>query len=247
MVARLATATRAILLRSVAYGDSDRIVTLLTDAFGKVAAIARSARKSQRRFAGSLEPFAVIDAEVAVGGGELARLASARLVRGYPRILGSLPRMELAGRGLEWVRELVPPREPDPRFVPTVIHFLDRLEEDDGAAREVGLAFELRFLALAGWPPRLEACGRCGAAAGDRAALFDPGLGSIVCRACGGGSIRLGGGARARMIAALREGWDRGARGWSAREIEEARGAIEALVQRHVSRAGGVTPAEEYG
>lgn len=243
-MARPASATRAILLRSVAYGEADRIVTLLTEVHGKLALMARGARRSQKRFAGSLEPFALIEAEVAVGAGEVGRLAGARVLRAYPRILGSLERMDLAGRALELVRELVPPREPDPRFVETVITFFERLEEADGGVAESRLAFELRFLAIAGWPPRLDACGRCGTRAEDRAALFDPAMGAIVCRACGGGPIHLHAATRARMIAAMREGWSGSARGWSAREVAEATEAIDAFVRRHVGRARDATTGE---
>ena len=37
--------TAALVLRSIDYGEADRIVTLLTQRFGKVAYIARSARR----------------------------------------------------------------------------------------------------------------------------------------------------------------------------------------------------------
>ena len=45
--------TRAIVLRLVDYRESDRIATLFTEALGRVGAIARGARKSQRRFGGA--------------------------------------------------------------------------------------------------------------------------------------------------------------------------------------------------
>jgi DNA repair protein RecO (recombination protein O) len=242
---RRATATPAILLRSVAYGEADRIVTLLTESHGKVALIARSARKSQKRFGAALEPFALIEAEIAVGSGEVGRLASARLIRGYPRILGSLQRIEIAGAALEMIRDIVPLREPDPRFVVAITRFFERLDQEDAIGREIALALELRALALAGLSPRFDACGRCGAHAGDRAALFDPTLGAIVCRACGGGPILLSGAARARMIACAHDTWCDDARGWSDRERGEATEAIDAFVRRHLGQARAREPREE--
>ena len=53
--------TDAIVLGAVNYGEADRIVTLLGRGTGRLSALARSARKSQRRFAGGLglcEPVA---------------------------------------------------------------------------------------------------------------------------------------------------------------------------------------------
>jgi DNA repair protein RecO (recombination protein O) len=227
----------AILLRSVDYGDADRIVTLLTDLHGKVVLFARGARKSRHRFAGALEPFGLIDAELALSSGEVGRLASARLARGFPRLLGSLARMQIAGAALELVRELAPPREPDPRFVPEIVALFERLDEPEEPGDEVRIAFELRWLALAGLSPRLDACGRCGREAGDRAALFDPSLGALVCRACGGGPIHLGGATRARMIASQRDGWVEASRRWTERERSEAREALEKFVRRQIGCA----------
>ena len=48
---------RPFLLRSVEYGEADRIVTFLTLEFGKVGMFAKGARRSRRRFGGALEPF----------------------------------------------------------------------------------------------------------------------------------------------------------------------------------------------
>ena len=49
-----ALSTPAIVLRAVNYGEADRVVTLFGREIGRVSALARSARKSQRRFAGGL-------------------------------------------------------------------------------------------------------------------------------------------------------------------------------------------------
>ncbi len=224
--------TAGILLRSVDYGEADRIVTWLTDAFGRVSVMARGARKSTRRFVGALEPFAVIELEVALGRGELGRLASARLVRGYPRLLGRLDAMQSAGRALELVRAVAPERHADERLVPTVARWFELL--DEGAPASARVAFELRFLAIAGWPPRLTSCGRCGRAAGEgRAALFDPGLGAIVCRACGGGPLLLGGALREKMERALGPRWDVETE-WAPDEVVSAEAAIAAFVRRHL-------------
>ena len=46
--------TDAIVIRLTDYGESDRIVTLLTERHGKVTAIAKGARRSRKRFGGAL-------------------------------------------------------------------------------------------------------------------------------------------------------------------------------------------------
>jgi DNA repair protein RecO (recombination protein O) len=50
--------SRAIVIRRRAYGESDKIATLLTEDYGKLTGIAKGAKNSRRRFANSLEPLA---------------------------------------------------------------------------------------------------------------------------------------------------------------------------------------------
>jgi DNA repair protein RecO (recombination protein O) len=230
-----AVRTRAVLLRSVDYGEADRIVTLLTEQLGMVAVMARSARKSTKRFAGALEPFGVIEAEVAPGRGEVGRLASARLVRGFTGILGSLAAMEQGGHALELVRAASPPREPEPRLFEAVVMLFEVLSAMPAHAAAARVAFELRALALLGLSPQLDACGRCGRAPdAAQSALFDPGVGAIVCRACGGGPVLLSASARRRMIACAGPGWSHGLEAWTDAEREAAREAVDGVVLRHV-------------
>src|SRR5690606_18077283 len=144
-------------------------------------------------------------------------------------LLGDLERMSVAASGLELVREAVPEREPDPRPLPT-------LERSFAVASatpprdEVRVAFSLRVLALAGRSPNLASCGRCGRAAPEgKAALFDPTLAAVVCRACGGAPIKLSGALRARLGRAAARRWDEEAgAAWPAGEIAAAREALDA-------------------
>ena len=49
--------TEAIILRTRAYAESDKIVTFLSDDAGKLTGIAKGAKNSRRRFANCLDPF----------------------------------------------------------------------------------------------------------------------------------------------------------------------------------------------
>lgn len=225
--------TAAVVLRSLVYGESDRIVTLLTESRGKIALLARGARKSQRRFSGSLEPYALIEAEIAVGTGQLGRLAQARVVRAFPGLLADLERMSVVAAALELVREALPDREPDERLLPLVVRLFE-LAEARSPSDALRVAFALRLLAVLGLAPNLEACGRCGRRAPEgKAALFDPALGAIVCRACGGAAVKLSGALRERMSLALTRRWDELASEWP--DVAMARDAIDDLLAHHVS------------
>lgn len=92
--------TKAIVLRRVNYGESDRILTFLTPE-GKNSALARGVRKEKSRLAGSIELFSVTDIVVHQGRADLATLTSAKMLRFYGNILTSLSRLELASSCLK--------------------------------------------------------------------------------------------------------------------------------------------------
>jgi DNA repair protein RecO (recombination protein O) len=236
------------LLRSVDYGDADRIVTLLTHRFGKAAFIARGARRSKKRFGAALQPLALLGVQVGQGRGALGVLAEAQVTRAFPRVLGDLARMHAGFAGLELLRELTAEREPEDAVFATAVALLAALELDESAPEHVLLCFEARLLGLTGFSPRLDRCGLCGKSAdAGRAGLFDARLGHLTCRACGGAAQRLSGATRARLMRAAGPDWIAAARGeWPRAELGEARAALREFVEQrigHELKAGALLPA----
>lgn len=189
-------------MRSIDYRDSDRIVTLLTEDFGKISALARGARKSQRRFGGALQPYVLMHAHFRPGRGELAHLDKVSVDRSFLRIMQSLKSIGAAGAALAMIRERVPDDEPEPEVFEAAVRFLAAL--DDGApAEEALLSLQIRVLTILGFAPTLDRCVHCGKAlASGRAASFDAARGGIVCRACGGGRLVLSSAALRRWAVA---------------------------------------------
>jgi len=200
--------TDAILLRAIDYRDADKIVTLLTADSGRISALARGARRSQKRFGGALQPYCLIRVEVGVGRGTLDRLAQATVSRPFVGILSSLRKMALAGSAMEVIRRATPENEADPRTFETAVELLEQLEGADDALPAYLHAFTLRFLAVTGLAPSLDECCGCGKRCADgQAGYFDVSRGGVICRACGGGALLLSGPGRAAIRAALERDW----------------------------------------
>ncbi|MGB8930511.1 MAG: DNA repair protein RecO, partial [Anaeromyxobacteraceae bacterium] len=150
-----------IVLRVVDYGESDRIVTLLTRERGKVGAFARGARASRRRFQGLLEPFTLLAVELTDRRGDLLGLESASALRAHGGIRGELARIAVAGYATELACELVRDAEPHAGLFDLLAAFLGAL--DAATPHPAALrAYELGALAEAGFMPRLDSCARCG-------------------------------------------------------------------------------------
>lgn len=225
--------TAALTLRSVPYGESDKILTLFTRDRGKLGAIARSAQRSQKRFGGALEPFALLQvALVARAGADLMRLERAEVSRPNAGIATELVRMGQAATALELARELLPPEQPEPALFDALTAFLASLDHE-GASTEGLVAFELAALEHAGLAPRLTECGVCGKPLpAGKAARFDPRRGGIVCRADGGGPVTLSGRA-VEALAQLARGQLTPLPAKEARAVAEA---LRSLTEWHLGR-----------
>ncbi len=197
---------QALLLRRVEYGESDLVITLLTDTIGRVSALARGARKSVKRFGGVLEPMhtlrVVYDDR---SGAELVTLREARLERARPFLVTSLERMQAAGQALNWVRKAAPPRTPEPEVWAAMESLLDHLSNpDDALSPRARLAASgLRLLAAFGWGIDFERCVSCGKEPGEaQAGAVDAARGGLICRDCGGARKRLTGTERVALARA---------------------------------------------
>ncbi|ACL65990.1 DNA repair protein RecO [Anaeromyxobacter dehalogenans 2CP-1] len=229
-----------VVLRAVDYGESDRVVTLLTAERGKVSAFARGARASRRRFGGALEPFTLLSAEVRErSGSDLLGLDSVSVVRGFGALRGDLGRIACAGYAAELARELVRDHQPHDELFELLVAYLDAL--DAGPPRPAALrAFELGALRAAGLMPRLDACARCGAPVGEGPVRFDAGEGGALCAGCAPGvprTLPLAAGTLAALLR-LQDG------GLAAAASEplappagrEAREALTAFLEHHLGR-----------
>ena len=72
-----------------------RLSVSLTRERGKLSAFARGARASRRRFAGVLEPFHLLSAEIAERGGDLWSLESASVEEAFGEVRGDLLRIAI--------------------------------------------------------------------------------------------------------------------------------------------------------
>jgi DNA repair protein RecO (recombination protein O) len=203
-----AVKTEAVVLRSMRYGEADRILQLYTPARGRVSAIAKGVRRARSRFGGRLEPFFRLQIELHEGRGELLTVTGAQTVDGYARLRGDARSLDAAARACDAVGRLFETSEPHPGVFNLLCRQMMLLDEQAGAAgrtangeRAAALAFRMKLLLAAGLAPQLSACASCG----EREHLvgFSGAAGGVVCTACEAGSFPLGEDAYGFMTGAL--------------------------------------------
>lgn len=179
----------ALVLRAVDYGDADRIVTFFTREHGKLPTFARSARKSQKRFGGALEPFNRLTIRFRDRRGDLASLAAAEIDRARPGIVAEYDLIARASYVTELITEATRDREEHPELFDLLDEGFEMLGSPQYAAAALDrrdawlVGFDLKLLSLAGYEPRLDACAECGNPDSPRY-RFLPERGQVLCWEC---------------------------------------------------------------
>ena len=155
------TNTKALVLRSVDYKESDKILTLLTQDLGKVTASARGSRKKGSPIAAGCQllcwsEMVLYDYQ---GRWTVKEAATERQFRG---VRDDLDKLALACYFAEVTELLAVEDMPSPELLSLILNSLHALDKLSKPQELVKAAFELRAMCLAGYEPLLEGCAVCG-------------------------------------------------------------------------------------
>lgn len=173
----------AIVLRRMDYGEADRILTLLTREHGKLAAIAKGARKSKTRMGSSLDLFGRSRMMLAKGA-NLDVVAQVERRGDVRHISGDLERTAYSSLVAELVDKVLEDRHPVDDIFDLVVVTLVRMNAPERLPRADSAWFVMRMLDLLGYMPQLHSCASCGNALPEAASWFSPLLGGVLCAAC---------------------------------------------------------------
>jgi len=198
--------TQAVVLRTIRYGEADRVLHLYTRDRGRVGAMAKGVRRTRTRFGGRLEPFFRLDMVLYEGRSDLMTVTSAETVDAHARLREHAGALDAAGRACDAVARIFETAEPHPAVYHLLCNELALLDRgaggmDSAATHANQLAFRLKLLLAAGLAPQLAACASCG----EREHLvgFSGAAGGVVCSACEAGAFPLGAQAHTFMAEAL--------------------------------------------
>jgi DNA repair protein RecO (recombination protein O) len=194
--------TEAVVLRSMRYGEADRILHLYTPHRGRAGAIAKGVRRARSRFGGRLEPYFRLHMVLYDGKSDLMTVTSAETVSGHPRLREHAAALDSAARACDAVSRLFATPDPHPGVFALLCSELALLDaQPEQATHANQLAFRLKLLLAAGLAPQLAACAACGEA--DHLTSFSGAAGGVVCGACEASGFALGEEAHAFLTGAL--------------------------------------------
>lgn len=184
--------TEAIVLRSIDYGETSQIVTLFTRQKGKLAVMAKGARRTKSRFGSSLQPMSYIQVVFYYKGSRgIQTLSESSHVRPFHGIMRSLEGLSYGLRIVELVYALLQEEEQNPIVFNLLIEVLERLNRSGTRLENLFHYYQLRLAAVLGFAPNIDReaveqiTGSGGVIALDTGSILptDPGDAAGVCRA----------------------------------------------------------------
>lgn len=194
--------TEAVVLRSIRFGEADRVLHLYTERRGRVGAVAKGVRRVRSRFGGRLEPLSRVNLVLHEGRGELCTVTQADTVHAHGALKDRRDSLDRGVQACEAVLRLFDSEEPNRPAYNLLCRELALLDAEPAAAtRAQALAFRLKLLLAAGFVPELAACATCGER--EHLGAFSAGAGGVVCAGCEAGSFPLDAEAHTFLVDAL--------------------------------------------
>ncbi len=172
--------SEAIVLRSYPLREADLLITFFTRSEGKVRGVARSAKRSKKRFGGALEPLTFVRLYFDEREGqELARIDSCEVLESPLADEVDYPRAVALGHLAEVLDEFLPDREVNDAVFRLALSVLAQLKA--GAIWMPLTYFDLWMVRLAGFLPELRECSVCGNVLNGSRAFFHPLADGLMC------------------------------------------------------------------
>jgi len=177
--------SRAIVLSRENFGEADQYIQFLTQNWGVITVLAKSARKSKRRYVGGLDIFSHDEIFLRGDPKERPYLIELSVLNSFPGLRNDLDKMLVGGKLVQWIRRLADMAAPMPGVYSLLGQTLALIENEPQPERLelLTLLFKLKLLSALGLKPRLDSCVKCGDSESNEM-RFDISAGGAVCRKC---------------------------------------------------------------
>lgn len=182
---------QGIVLRGYPFGESHRVVVLLSPTHGKLRTVAKGVRKTKSRFGGRLEPFTHVDI-VLYEGKNLDTVTQVSIINAFPHLRNNLDRVLAASTMIEVVDVVAQEDEPSNRLFLLLHKGLSVLDAGDPHP-DLVTSFLLKAADIIGVAPSFDSCAGCGRPDGlHRFSFADGGSVCENCRLPGAYALRAG-------------------------------------------------------
>ena len=176
--------TEGIIIRSQDYLESSKIVTCYTKDYGKVALIAKGARRPKSKFGGAIDLLHQVQLVYYLKENrELQTLSQADIFKSFHYFSSDISRFSLALAAAEIVIQLEMKEHPNPQLYSYFVETLTSIEKANNPEL-ILYQFVWRWLETSGFRPKLRRCLKCGQFPANETVRFKFSLGGYYCSNC---------------------------------------------------------------
>jgi DNA repair protein RecO (recombination protein O) len=173
----------AIVLKSLDFRETSRIVTFFTKEQGKVKGILKGVRKDPKKFGSSVDKFSTNTiVYYHHRNADLHLVGQCDLTDYFFPIRKDLKKTMAASYVLELVDAIMPPEEPNEDVYRLMMNFLTSLQTEPDVTKLVHI-FQIKILLLSGFRPHLDSCMECHRKIKGKA-KFSAMMGGLICPDC---------------------------------------------------------------
>ncbi len=181
--------TEAIILKTMKYRDTSKIVTFYTKEYGKLKGIAKGARTAKNKFGSALEPMTFSMLVIyKKEPRDLHLISQCDAIDSFKNLTEDLDRMTTALGVIELVNQVTHDEERNPVLFALLSEILSALNSSSKNYLSYLYAFRLRLASLFGYAPNFEVCGDCGKPLvignGEKQFAFQVARGAVFCNRC---------------------------------------------------------------
>ncbi len=175
--------TEGIITKETKYGDTSRILTVVTRNMGKISVLAGNVRKGKSGLLSATSLFAYSRFTLfKSGSSSLYKLNEGEAITTFSNLKNSLDAMAYASYFCDVTNSVMQENSSEPDQTELLIRSLYMLDKESENAEKIKAVFEFRTLTIAGLMPNLSECADCGKTT--NLVSLSAHNGSVYCEKC---------------------------------------------------------------
>ena len=172
---------KGLVIRTVDLSENDKLLTLFTEEYGKITAVANGSRALKSRYLAAAQLFCY-GSYVLYQRGERYWVREVSLIESFFDLRAELSRMSVAAYICDVADDVVEEYAPEKDFLRLVLNSLYAIANGKFAQAQIKAVFEMRAAAVLGFCPMLDGCHTCGKTDGEL--YLDVMNGVLSCPEC---------------------------------------------------------------
>ncbi|WP_127582668.1 DNA repair protein RecO [Paenibacillus koleovorans] len=169
-----------IVIRSFDYGEGNKIITILTNEYGKMSVMVRGAKKVKSRYSAITQLFTYGEF-VFFKSGSMGNLSAGEIIKPYNKLREDIHKAAYGSYLAELTEKLLGEQDRAGWVFDQLLAAFDAMEADKDL-QIVTHIYEMRLLALAGYEPDMSQCVSCGAESKEMS--LSAAMGGALCPRC---------------------------------------------------------------